>query len=83
MRCLFAVLVNTGHLHGLIHPRAHFRLGHPQIFQRKGHVLFHHRRDDLVVGVLKHHAHPLADVVQMFFVFGVVLFYKHLTLFGQ
>ena len=65
VRALFPVFIDPGHLHGLVHTRPHFRRGDTQIFQRKSDVLLHYGGDDLVIRVLEHHAHLLADVEQL------------------
>ena len=77
------VLVNAGHSHGLIHPAADFFRRHPKVFQGKGHILFHHRGHNLIVRVLEHHAHGLADVVELAVVLGVHSFHQHGAAFRQ
>ena len=71
VRGALAQLVDAGHLHGVVDAAAHLAGGHAQVLQGKGHVLFHHGGHDLVVGVLKDHAHLLADVVELGVVGGV------------
>ena len=46
---------------GIIHPAADLLRGDAQVLRGEGHVLLHHVGNDLVVRVLKDHAHPLAD----------------------
>ena len=38
--------------------------GDAQILGTEGHVIFHKRGNQLVVGVLEHHAHRFADAVR-------------------
>ena len=83
MGCALTVFVDAGHLHGVVHPAAHLFLRHAEVFQRKGHVLFHHSRHDLVVRVLEHHAHGLADIVEFLFVCGVHALHIHLAALRQ
>ena len=83
VRALVAVLVNARHLHGIVNAGADLFGIYPQIFQRKGHIFLYHRGHDLVVGVLKHHAHLLANGQQIFLVFGVHFFHQHRAGFGQ
>jgi len=81
--CALAVFVDAGHLHGVVHPAAHLVLRHAEVFQRKGHVLFHHSRHDLVVRVLEHHAHSLADIVKLVLVCGIHALHIHLAALRQ
>ena len=46
---------------GIVYPLSNLLTGHPQVFRCEGHILLHHVGHDLVVRVLEHHAHPLAD----------------------
>ena len=62
------------HAHGLqrrIHAPLDLIARHTEIFRRKGDILFDDVRDDLVVRVLEHHAHRLADRQQQFLVLRV------------
>ena len=81
--CPLPELVDAGHLHGLIHSAAHLVRRHTQVLQRKGHILFHHGGHDLVIRVLEHHAHRLADVVELAVVAGVHVFHIDLAAFRQ
>ena len=83
MGCALPELVDARHLHGVIDAAAHLLRRDAEVFQRKGHVLFHHRRHDLVVGALEHHAHGLADVVELVLVGGVHPLDVHLALLRQ
>ena len=83
MRRLFPVLVNARHLHGVVDAGADLGRGHAQVFQRKGHVLFHHGGHDLIVRVLEHHAHLLADVIQVRLVRGVHALHQNGAGLGQ
>ena len=56
---------------------------HAEVLGREGHVLLHHIRDDLVVGVLEHHAHAAADLEQQRFVHGVHAVDAHPAARGQ
>ena len=81
--CALTVFVDAGHLHGVVHPAAHLLGRHTEVFQRKGNVFLHHGGHDLVVRVLEHHAHGLADVVNFVIVGGVHAFHIHLAAFRQ
>jgi hypothetical protein len=65
VRRAVAVFVDAGHLHRGVDPGADLGRGHAQIFEGERHVLLDDGGDDLVVRVLEHHAHLLADVVEM------------------
>ena len=67
----FAVFVHTHRFQGLIHPPADLSRFHAHIFGREGHILFHHRRHDLVIRVLEHHTGALADLKQLVLVLGI------------
>ncbi len=56
---------------GRVHPLPDFRRGNPQVLRAKGHVLLYHAGDNLVVGVLEHHAHLAADIQQLRLVAGI------------
>ena len=81
--CTLAVFVDAGHLHGVVHPAAHLVLRHAEVFQRKGDIFLHHGGNDLVVRVLEHHAHGLADIVEFLFVCGVHALHIHLAALRQ
>ena len=83
VRRFIALFIDPRQLHGVIHAGAHFPGGHAKVFQRKGNVLFHHGGNDLVVRVLEHHAHFLANVVQLFIGAGVHIFHQHGAAFWQ
>ena len=83
MGCPLPELVDARHLHGVVHPAAHLLGRNAQVLQREGHVFFHHRGNDLVVRVLEHHAHGLADVVELAVVAGVHAFHIDLAAFRQ
>ena len=67
----------------VIHPAADFFRRHPKVFQGKGHILFHHGGNNLIVRVLKHHAHPLADVIQARLIRGGDALHRHGAAFRQ
>ena len=71
MRRAFPVFVHPHRFQGLIHPPADLSRLHAHIFGREGHILFHHRRHDLVIRVLEHHAGALADLKQLVLVLGI------------
>ena len=48
-----------------------------QIFQRKSDIFLHHGGNNLVVRALEHHAHGLADIVDLVLVFGVHPLHQH------
>ena len=81
-RCL-ALFVDACQLHGLVDAGADLRRRHTQIFRRKGDVFLHDGGNDLVVGVLEHHAHLLADIVEMLLAAGVHILHQHGAGFGQ
>ena len=90
--CPLPELVDARHLHGVVHPAAHLLGRNAQVLQRESHVFFHHCGNDLVVRVLEHHAHGLADVVNFALVGGVHPLHQHsaclrqedgVELFGQ
>ena len=69
------------HAHGpqcRVHPAADFLRGHPQVLRGEGHILFHHVGNDLVVRILEHHTHPLADGQKKLLVQGVHALYPDL-----
>lgn len=66
------------------HPRAGgFPADPRQIFRTKGHILFHNGSDDLVIRVLKHHAHRLANLIFHRFIRRIHPIYEHMTFFGE
>ena len=69
--CALAVLIDAGHLHGVVHAAAHLFRRHTEVFQCKGNVFLHHGGNDLVVRVLEHHTHGLADIIDLVIVCGV------------
>ena len=71
MGCALAVLIDASHLHGVVHAAAHFLRWHAKVFQCKGNVFLHHGGNDLIVRVLEHHAHGLADIIELVVVCGV------------
>ena len=81
-RCL-ALFVDACQLHCFVDAGADLRRRHAQIFRRKGDVLLHDGGNDLVVGVLEHHAHLLADIVEMLLAAGVHILHQHSAGFGQ
>ena len=56
---------------GVRHALRKFVCGDAQVFWSKGNIVFHERGDQLIVGVLKHHAHARAHVVDQLRVGGV------------
>ena len=71
MGCTLAVLIDAGHLHGVVHAAAHLLRRHAKIFQCKGNVFLHHGGNDLVIRVLEHHTHGLADIIDLVIICGV------------
>ena len=62
------------HIHRLqrfLDAAVHFVVLYAQILQSEGNLLLHHRGDDLIVGVLKDHAHLAVDLGQVVVVFYV------------
>ena len=56
---------------GVRHALRKFACGDAQVFWSKGNIVFHERGDQLIVGVLKHHAYTRAHVVDQLRVGGV------------
>ena len=54
-----------------------------KVFGTECHVVFHERCDELVVGVLEHHACGGANVIDVFFVLRIVARNVHATLVGH
>ena len=54
-----------------------------EVFRTECHVVFHERCDELVVGVLEHHACGGANVVDVFFVLRIVARNTHAALVGH
>ena len=66
MRRVIAEFVHTDALQGLVHAAADLRRGNAKVFGRKRHIVLHDARNDLVVGILKHHADRPAHVKKVF-----------------
>ena len=77
------VFIHTDLLQRLIHPVTDLRAGNAQIFRAEGHILFHHIGNDLVVGILEHHAHMTANLHEKIIVGGVQAADIDLTAAGQ
>ena len=73
MRRMGAVIEHIHRPQGVVHPAADFLRRHPQVFGAEGHVLLHDGGDQLVIWVLKHHAHRAAHLVFERLVAGVHL----------
>ena len=70
-------------LQSFVHPHPDLRGGDAQILGPEGHVLLHDGSHQLVVRVLEHHAHLLADGKEVVFVPGVQAVHQHLPLRGE
>ena len=70
-------------LQRLVHAPADFLRRNAEILGCKRHVLFHDVRDDLVIGVLEHHAHLLADGKEVLFLLRVEPVDRHRAALGQ
>ena len=81
--CALPELVDARHLHGVINAAAHLFRRNTEVFQRESHVFLYHRGDDLVVRALEHHAHGLADVIELVIIGGVHALDVHLALLRQ
>ena len=68
---------------GVIHLFPNFLRGHAQVLRGKGHVLLHHIGNNLVIRVLEHHAHPLADRQKQSLIRGIHSLYINLAAGGQ
>ena len=68
---------------GVIDAAAHLFRWNAEVFQRESHVFLYHRGDDLVVRALEHHAHGLADVIELVIIGGVHALDVHLALLRQ
>lgn len=66
-----AVLVHVHLFQGAVHSAAYLRAGNAQILRAESNVLLHHIRHDLVVRVLKHHAHVSPNGDKPVFIGGV------------
>ena len=67
VRRLPPVFVHTDRFERVVHALSDLRGRHAHVLERKRHVLFDDRGDQLVIRVLEHHGHGLAHLV------GVVL----------
>ena len=76
---VYTVLVHFHQLQGLIHSLTDLLGRDPQIFGSEGNVVLHDVGDDLVIGVLEHHAHGAADLQQLIGVGGVHACHVHLA----
>ena len=66
-----------------VYARDHLVARHAQILGAEGDILLHHCRHNLVIGLLKDHAHCRADVAQSLLVARVPAFHPNLTRIGQ
>ena len=57
--------------------------GDAQVLGAEGHIVFHKRGNQLVVGILEHHAHRLADAVRAVGVRGGHVLHLHGALVGD
>ena len=74
------------HAHGgesFIHAAANVGRGDAQILEAEGHILLHHVGDDLVVGVLEHHAHGAANGDDLLLIQRVHSRHEHPAARGQ
>ncbi|OQA11018.1 MAG: hypothetical protein BWY65_00267 [Firmicutes bacterium ADurb.Bin373] len=65
------VLRKAGQTQGFCHPFLHFLSRQTQVFSAERRILLNEGTDDLVVRVLKNHAHPAADLPDIFRNHGV------------
>ena len=65
------------------HAFAQLSGGDAQVLGAEGHIVFHERGHQLVVGVLEHHAHRLADAVRAVGVRGGHILHLHGALVGD
>ena len=80
---MLPVLVHAHQLQGVVHPAADLRGRDPKVLRGEGHVLLHHIGHNLVVRVLKDHAHGAPDVQQALLVGGVHAVHPHLAAGGK
>ena len=71
MRSMQPILRHSHHGQGLIHAPADLGRRQAQVLWPKGHIFLHNGCDNLIVRVLKHHAHPLANVPDSAGIFGI------------
>ena len=83
IRCVHPIFIHSNRFQGIVHPFPNRFRRQPQIFRSERHIFLHDRCNDLVVRILKHHAHVLSDVVQLFFIAGVHAGDPHLAAGGQ
>ena len=77
------VICHAHRLQCVIHPPADLLRGHSQVLRGKSHILLYHIGNDLVIGVLKHHAHAAAYLQQKSLVRRVHSLHPHLAAGGQ
>ena len=63
-----AKIIHADLLEGRIHPRAYFLRRDTEVLGREGHVVLDDVCDDLVIGILKDHAHRGAHGQKVIFV---------------
>ena len=68
MRRVQAEVIHADLLQGCIHPCAYFLRRHAEVLRREGHIVLDDVCDDLVIGVLKDHAHRGAHGQKVIFV---------------
>ena len=68
----FALVEEPYRREAVLHSLTNFFGGNHLIFRTKGCVFFHTCADDLIIRVLKHHAHLLADLPQFFHISGIL-----------
>ena len=76
-------LAHPHHRQGIVHPFADLFAGDAQILRGEGHILLHHVGYDLVIRVLEHHTHLLADGENQVFIQRVHPRNIHIAAGGQ
>ena len=71
--------IHTHRLQRVVHAPADLGGGDAEVFGGESHVLLHHVGDDLVIRVLKDHAHRAADIQQQIVVGGIHAADKYLA----
>ena len=71
VRRMIPIFIHADRLQRLIDTHTHLITRYAEVFKPERYILFHNRRDDLVIGILEYHADMLPDVQKLFFVLCV------------
>ena len=83
LRGVGTVIVHADGFERVVDAPPDLRGGDAEVFRRKGDVFFYDIRDDLVIGVLEHHADMLPDGEKLFFVLRIHAVDRHAAARGQ